>query len=172
VPVNPADYATELRTEIERYLRRAAAYATKRVPPPPINEMGMVYQAQVRYETLLAGHSDAADRAALAQAYVTKLRPCYEWEGFHDCPERDAQFADSYLAANPKSPFADFLPLLAAHRWLCASEGYEYEKQPAGVKRTRELYEKRLSVARQSRGLLLRTAADRLASRGQCLPVK
>jgi hypothetical protein len=38
----------------------------------------------------------------LAVAYVKRLRPCYEWEGYSGCPEREALFADEYQTAHPK----------------------------------------------------------------------
>ena len=53
----------------------------------------MVHEAQVRYERRLAATSSDQNAPALAAAYVDSLRPCYEWEGFHDCPEREASFA-------------------------------------------------------------------------------
>lgn len=169
VPINPTLYPTQLRTDLERYLRRGGAYVSKRPPMGSGGEFKMVYSAQLSYETRLAAHSDSSGDAALAQDYVSKLRPCYEWEGFHDCPEHEAQFADEYLARNPTSPFARFLPLLAAHRWLCASEAYDYEGKPEEARRSRNFYEQRLSVARQSDLSLLRTAAERLATRARCI---
>jgi hypothetical protein len=167
--INPAMYDPDLRSEVEQYLRRARAYTPKRSVPPS-REMGMVYTAQVGYETRLVAHSDEPSAPALAQSYVTRLRPCYEWEGYHDCPEAEARFADDYQADNPKGPFSNYLPLLAAHRWLCAAEGFDYEKKPEDARRSRRLYEQRLSVARQSSVLLIRAAAERLALRGQCQP--
>ena len=171
MPIDPTQYPPELRSEVQQYLRRAVSYNPKRAVPSS-GEMGMVYAAQIGYETRLVANSDDPKAPALAQDYVTRLRPCYEWEGFHDCPERDARFADEYQAANPNGPFSNYLPLLAAHRWLCAAEGYDYEKNAQEAERSRRLYEQRLSVARQSKVLLLRTAADRLAARGQCLSRK
>ena len=129
----------------------------------------MVLDAWVRYERKLAAVSDNPGVAALAMAYVKDLRPCYEWEGFHDCPEHEAKFAEQYQGAHPNGPFSAYLPLLAAHRWLCAAEAYEYEKQPADAQRSRQLYQERLLVARASRVLLIRTAAERLAARGNCI---
>ncbi len=67
----------------------------------------------------------------LAQAYVDTLRPCYEWEGFHDCPEREAIFAERYLIDHPDTAFAGFLRVLAAHRWLCAAKAYQYDSNLA-----------------------------------------
>jgi hypothetical protein len=167
MPVDPADYDGPLRDELEQFLQRAGAYVSRRMPATPWLEM--YYSAQVSYETRLTAHSVDPRAAELAQSYVTRLRPCYEWEGFHDCPERDAQFADQYQMERPTSPFREYLPLLSAHRWLCAAEAYDSEKSPADAARSRRLYEQRLIPARQSRVLLIRTAAERLAERGRCL---
>jgi hypothetical protein len=130
----------------------------------------MVHSAQLSYETRLAAISDDPRAPGLAQAYVTRLRPCYEWEGFHHCPEAEAEFADKYQVENPGSPFSAYLPLLSAHRWLCAAEGYDDEMKPSDAARSRRLYEQRLALARQSKVLLIRSAAERLAERGRCQP--
>ena len=129
----------------------------------------MVYTAQTNYERKLATFSDDPRTADMARAYVESLRPCYEWEGFHGCPEHEAQFADEYSATHPNSPFSEYLPLLAAHRWLCTAEAYDYEQKPAEAERSRRAYETRLEVALRSKDLLLRTAAQRLAARRRCM---
>jgi hypothetical protein len=116
------------------------------------------------------------DAANLAAAYVEQLRPCYEWEGFHDCPEAEAMFAEKYANARPASPFADYLPLLAAHRWICAAEAYEYErtshvpaaKDGVGVARARESFQRNLTKALASRDPLVRFAAAELNRTGTC----
>jgi hypothetical protein len=169
MPMNAARYDGPLRGELEQFLRRAGGYVSKRMPESPSGETKMVYSAQLSYESRLAAHSDDPRASGLAQSYVTKLGPCYEWEGFHDCPEREAEFADKYQADNPGGPFSAYLPLLSAHRWLCAAEAYGYENSPVDAARSRSLYEQRLAVARQSTVLLIRAAAERLAERGQCL---
>ena len=87
----------------------------------------------------------AAERDATR--YVEALRPCYEWEGGSDCPQREALFAADYLARHPKSSFAPFLPLLAAHRWLCAAEGYDSEQAPEEGRRARDESAKALAAA-------------------------
>jgi len=167
MPIDPKPYPPVLRVEVEQHLRRAKAYRSKRAKPTRPNER-IFHTALVNYERRLAAVSNDPEASALAVAYVNSLRPCYEWEGLHDCPERDALFADKYQAAHPKGPFGEYLPLLAAHRWLCASEAYDYEKQPAEAERARRMYEQRLSTARGSRVLLIRAAAERLAERGKC----
>ena len=128
----------------------------------------MVFEAQIRYERRLVAMSTSPDVNALAMAYVTDLRPCYEWEGGSDCPEREAMFAARYQAAHPDGPFSQYLPLLEAHRWLCAAEGYVFENRPAEASRSRGSYENALAVASQSASLLVRTAATELGTRARC----
>jgi hypothetical protein len=170
MPIDPAAYPAALKAEVDRYLRRSNAYHSTRTAPDSL-EMIKLHDEQVSYERRLvavtAGINDAA-AASLAAAYVDGLQPCYEWEGYHDCPETEALFADQYQAAHPRGPFSQYLPLLSAHRWLCVAEAYEYEKRPADAARSRAAYEARIKTARASSVVIIRTAADRLASRGRC----
>lgn len=165
--IDLAAYPTDVRASVEAYLHRFQAYQPAQ-PAPSDPEMRMVHNARTSYERRLAAVSEDPRAPSLARAYVASLRPCYEWEGSHDRPLRDAVFADAYLADNPGSPFREYLPLLAAHRWLCAAEGFDREKRPADAARSRSAYEKRVALARQSKDLLIRTAAERLAKRGRC----
>lgn len=168
--VEPASVPLALRAEVEGHLRRFNAYKPK--PAPPVSkdsrEMGMVRSTRVKYERLLAAASDDVQAPALAMDYVDRLRPCYEWEGLHDCPEREAEFAANYRAEHPAGPFSAFLPLLEAHRWLCAAEAYDFEKKSSAAVRCRKAHEQALAAARRSPSKLVRAAADGLALRGRC----
>lgn len=166
--IDTSPYDPDVKAEIERHHRRWDAYQSPRRRPANSAELDMVYFAQVRYERRLAAASDDPRGPMLAETYVNKLQPCYEWEGFHDCPEREAVFATGYQTANPNGPFNHYLPLLAAHRWLCTAEGYEYEKRPEDAARSRQAYERAISTARQSTALLVRRAADELTTRRRC----
>jgi hypothetical protein len=90
-----------VKAELERASQRFEAYQSPRPGPVNSSEEEMLYAARARYERLLVAF--AADRTAqaLAVEYVDTLRPCYGWEGCHDCPERGASNASAYLAANP-----------------------------------------------------------------------
>jgi hypothetical protein len=167
MPIDPEAYDPALKNELQQYLSRAMAYRP-RGPVPPDGELRMSYDARITYERRLAAVSDDPMVPDLAADYVKALRSCYEWEGFHDCPEREARFADDYQAVHPNGPFSTYLPLLAAHRWLCTAEAYEYEHRPADAARSRRAYEARLELARRVKTLLFRTAAERLAMRGRC----
>jgi hypothetical protein len=169
VRTDSTKYPDNLDAEVRDYIRRAEVYEPQPPPNPlPFPEWQMVSTARIAYERKLAGLSDHPDAARLAMEYVRDLTPCYEWEGFHDCPEREAEFADKYFTVHPVGPFRSYLPLLAAHRWLCAAEAFDYEGKPEDSKRSLELFEVRASVARTSSDALIRAAADRLAERRSC----
>jgi hypothetical protein len=64
--------------------------------------------------------------------------------------------------------FAEYLSLLAAHRWLCTAEAYDYEERPEGAARSRQAYRQAISTARKSTDLLIRSAAQALGARRRC----
>ncbi len=164
------EYPPEVHQELQRYLQRFRAYRPRPRPTGLGSEMKMVYAAREGYEGKLVAAAATTRVERVAQNYVDSLKPCYEWEGFHDCPEREAIFAEGYLTEHPDSPFRDFLRLLAAHRWLCAAEGYEYEQQPAAAERARHAHERALTSARESRSALLKAAAEELREANRCYP--
>ncbi len=162
-------YRPDIRDGIRQLLDRSASYQSKRAKPKLETSLeGMVYDAEVRYERKLYAIATARGAADLAFDYVSQLHPCYEWEGYHDCPQREATFAASYRTAHPDGPFSQYLPLLEAHRWLCAAEAYDYEKSPRDAERSRQSYRNALAVARRSKLPLVRKAAEELATRGSC----
>ncbi len=168
VEIDSRVYSPSVRAALERHLQRSKAYRPRRATEADAGDMRMVYESNVEHERELAAVSDDPRAPALAKAYVASLKPCYEWEGYHDCPEREAVFASQYLIDHPVGPFSKFLPLLVAHRWLCAAEAFDYEKQPDGAARSRRAYELSIATARRSTDLLVRTAAVGLMARGLC----
>lgn len=168
-PRDLAHYPLHVRQELQRFRQRVRAYRPRPRPARLGSEMRMVYAAREGYEAKLAASASAAGAAALAQQYVDALRPCYEWEGFHDCPEREAVFAERHLRDRPDTPFRDMLRVLAAHRWLCTAEGYEYEQKRTEAVRARRAYEEALATASSdSRSPLMATAASELKASGRC----
>jgi len=168
VPIDVGAFSGALKSEIEAYLKRAAAFHSGRPAPASGGVLEMVYAAQVSYERRLVAVTADPRAPTLAAAYVSDLKPCYEWEGYHGCPQGEAEFADRYRASHSGGPFDEYLSLLAAHRWLCAAEAFVYEQNPAEAARVRRLYELRVAEARKVRSLLVRSAADRLASKARC----
>jgi hypothetical protein len=167
-PSEVAQFPPDVREELQRYLQRLRGYRPRPRPPQLGGEMTMVYAAREGYEGKLVAASTTSGVAHLAQEYVDTLRPCYEWEGLSDCPEREALFAERYLIDHPDTPFAGLLRLLAAHRWLCAAEAYEYQRQPGSAEHTRREYQRALAIAGKVESPLMRVAADQLKSSGRC----
>jgi hypothetical protein len=162
-------YAPDIAKELAAYQHRYRAYRSSRTKPKEMaSEQGMVYVARTGYERRLAAAARDLKRPALAKAYVDRLNPCFEWEGFHECPEAEARFAAEFQKANPENAFREYLPLLIAHRWVCAAEAYEYEQRPDGAERSRREYQAALSEALRSSNLLMRFAAERLRERNTC----
>jgi hypothetical protein len=170
LPVDSSTYLPGVRTLLQQHIKRSDAYRPR---PRPGNaktpEMKMVYDARERYERKLFAIAAAPGVERLAQQYVDELRPCYEWEGLHGCPEAEAKFAEQYLKKNPASPFSEFLTLLIAHRWLCEAEGYETEQQPQDAARARRAASPPLATALEAKSLLIRTAAKELRDRNGCI---
>jgi hypothetical protein len=164
--VDSRAYPADLRTELDDYLRRASrGLLPVRAAETPLATM--VQEARALYAARLAGVG-GDEATALAVAYVDALRPCYEWEGFHDCPEREAVFADAYRAQHADGPFRHYLPLLSAHRWVCTAEAYDHEKKPDQASRSRQHYRDRLALALRSDSALIRAAARQLEVRATC----
>jgi hypothetical protein len=167
-PPDVAQFPRDLREDLQRYFQRLGAYRPRPRPPQLGPEMTMVYAAREGYERKLVAASTRSGVEQRAQEYVDTLRPCYEWEGFHDCPEREAVFAERYLVDHPDTPFAGLLRVLAAHRWLCAAEAYEYERQPGSAEHVRHEYQRALGIAVNVESPLMRVAAGELKSSGRC----
>jgi len=154
---------------------RCAAFEKRYPIRPSRNLDDMVAAARRGYEGRLQAIA-RVEALSAAREYVEALRPCYEWEGFHDCPEREAVFAERYQAEHPASVFADFLPLLAAHRWICAAAGYEFEERSGvpgskggvGVAQARMRFKSHVAVALTSRDPLVRFAAEALQRTPGC----
>jgi len=167
--IDSSAYPPQVKAELERARQRFVTYRTARRRPVKSSVEEMLYDAMVRYEGLLMAFTSDRKAQALAVRYVDRLRPCYEWEGFHGCPEREASFANEYLAANPNGPFKEYLPLLAAHRWLCTAEAYDYEKRPEDAARSRRESDAAIQTARRSADLLVRAGAEALQARRRCI---
>lgn len=170
--VDLGGYPSDVRGEAEAVIARSKAYHSKRPQPTDSDGLSrMVHQARVTYERRLVAMAGTPDADLVAVGYVTDLAPCYEWEGYSDCPAREAAFAAEYQAGHPAGPFSQFLPLLEAHRWLCAAEGFDYEKNADAATTARARYRAALNVASASRARLVRIGATELQARGTCINV-
>lgn len=173
-----APLPADVRARAREYVQRCSAFRpmVPSIPGLRAGERMMTDTARHNYERRLWNVARVPGAAALAAAYVQALHPCYEWEGYHDCPEHEAVFAETYLVAHSSSPFAEYLPLLAAHRWRCAADAYEYEAGThvppqvgsVGLNEARRRGEADLAKALRSSDPLVRFAAETLQHSGTC----
>ena len=126
----------------------------------------MGHSRQTNSERILVASSTDPRAVRTAVEYVDALHGCYEWEGMPDCPEDEAIFTDKYQLEHPDGPFRELLPLVAAHRWLCAAEFSS--KDPNRAARARVAYESDIAIALKSQTLLFRVAAEGLKARDRC----
>ena len=159
-------------------IQRRASMAMSRLRPPPSHsgEFRMVWGKRQHYERLFnavstrAGHRD--DELWVAEEvadFVEGMRPCYEWEGFSECPWREAEFADLWLRLHPHSRVAAYLPLFAGNRWLCAADGYDLEKEPAKAADARRRATERLKQAAAGKDPLFALVAKQMLADSRCL---
>ncbi len=162
-------YPLQVRRELQRFLARARAYRRGHGRPGSDRKCRWCMRPAKVAKPSWWRQLPPQARLVSRSKYVDALRPCYEWEGFHDCPEREALFAEQHLRDRPDSPFRELLRVLAAHRWLCAAEGYEYEQKPTEALRAMRAYEEALKAATgDSRSALMTTAANELKASGRC----
>jgi hypothetical protein len=174
--VATAERDSDITTRLRAVDERCNAFRARIPPPRTDSAEGLAANARWLYAQRLFAMS-TGDTAAEATRYATALHPCYEWEGYHDCPEHEAVFADTYSKDHPTSPLAQYLPLLAAHRWQCAAEAYAYEQRnhvPAGrgsvgMAEARRRAAADLATALRCADPLVRHGAETLKRTGSCV---
>ena len=157
--------------------RAARAKSRLRQPPTASREIGMVWEKRRQYERLFNAvgvslvASDDSDVwiAEEAADLVGGMRPCYEWEGFSDCPLREAEFAVFWMGHQPRSAFIAFLPLFAGQRLLCAAEGFDYEEAPTKAAEARRRARLLLEQAAAGRDALFSYVAKQILAEPRCL---
>ncbi len=166
----------EVAKRVDEFASRCDLFRKENAKPRSDSGEGMAAAARWGYEGRLFAVTNGGGADASARDYVETLRPCYEWEGYSDCPEREAVFADRYLARHPDGPFAAYLPLLGAHRWFCVAEAYEYEAKnhvrhgpgAVGLQEARRRWKADLAKALRSPDPLVRFGAEALQQTGRC----
>lgn len=160
-------------------VQRRAALSMSRLRPPSSHssEMSMAWGKRRHYERMFAAvalpyYATDQDELVLAEEvadFVEGMRPCYEWEGFSDCPLREAEFAEFWIRHHPHSSFAAFLPLFAGNRFLCAAEGFDHEKESAKAVDARRRATGYLTQAAGGKDPLFKLVASQMLADPKCL---
>jgi hypothetical protein len=159
---------------------RAARVKSKLRPLPDTRgAMEMVKGKREVYEALFfavgtsispsAHHDDDVWIHEEVVGFVEGLRPCYEWEGGSDCPQKEAEFAEYWLKWNDTGALRDFLPVFASHRWTCAAEALEFEKKPAQAASAHARAKALLTRGLRSKDPLMRYVARELEKDRRCI---
>ena len=148
--INTANMPEDLKRKLEEYKNRSLGFhsqlSDRRALPSdkaPICDPGRVVEKGI--VSLINGkgiETAAADYARTAKLY-------YEWEGFADSPLDEARYAEEYLERNPATMIKPYLILFLAHRYRCAYECLEFEKNFDEQKAVSEKYLRYLREAKE-----------------------
>jgi len=98
--------------------------------------------------------------AAVVREYVRNARLLYEWEGMPSSPIEEANYAETYIAEHPRSPFVPYLYLFAAERWRCAFEYFVRGRDSEGIASSSAKYRELIARAREADPLIRLIAND------------
>jgi len=150
--INPktADLPKDLKRRLEEYKNRSlgfhsqiGAYRALPSDKAPICDPGRVVEKGIVSLINSTGiEKEAAEYARSAKLY-------YEWEGVADSPLDEARYAEERLERNPATMIKPYLTLFLAHRYRCAYECLELEKNFDGQKAVSEKYQHYLREAKE-----------------------
>ncbi|HMB27843.1 MAG TPA: hypothetical protein VKS99_07035 [Blastocatellia bacterium] len=142
INIKTAKLPEDLKRRLEEYKNRSlgfhsqlGAYRALPSDKAPICDPGRVVEKGI--VSLINGkgiETAAADYARTAKLY-------YEWEGFADGPLDEARYAEEYIERNPATMIKPYLILFLEHRYRCAYECLEFEKNFDEQKAVSEKYQ-------------------------------
>jgi len=148
--IKTANLPEDLKRRLEEYKNRSlgfhsqsGAYRALPSDKAPICDPGRVVEKGI--VSLINGKG--IEKAAAEYARSAKLY--YEWEGFADSPLDEARYAEEYLERNPATMIKPYLILFLAHRYRCAYECLEFEKNFDEQKAVSEKYLRYLREAKE-----------------------
>ena len=152
--------ASEQR-RLEEYVSRRKSFRSNLIEPKD-----MTFPADVGFrekqwlEGAIVALVDAPGIEKTAADYASKAKLYYEWEGMSDGPLGEAQFAETFLSANPATPLRSYLLLFLLHRYRCAYECLDFEKKLEGRAKVAQKYQLSLKEALESPDPLIALVAD------------
>jgi hypothetical protein len=149
------------RRRLEEYVSRRKSFRSKLIEPKdmtfPADEG---FREKQWLEGAIVSLVDAPGIEETAADYASKAKLYYEWEGLSEGPLTEAQFAETYLSANPATPIKPYLLLFLLHRYRCAYECLDFEKNLAERAKAAQKYQLYLKEARQHPDPLIGLVAD------------
>ena len=129
-----------LRARLEKYLTRRTAFKSSYKSEPDSLQKVRADAKRRVLERAIVSLIDTPGIEKAAADFVAAAPIAYEWEGLHDGPIAEANFAEGVLKKAPSSPLAAWLYVFIADRQRVAFEAYENEKNEDGMKAAAKKY--------------------------------
>jgi len=129
-----------LRARLEKYLTRRAAFKSSYKSEPDSLQKVRADAKRRVLERAIVSLIDSPGIEKAAADFVAAAPIAHEWEGMHDGPIAEANFAEGVLKKAPSSPLAPWLYVFIAERQRVAFETYENEKNEDGMKAAAKKY--------------------------------
>jgi hypothetical protein len=140
----PDPLGTRLRTFLARRTAFKSGYKSQ---PDDLHQVRSDAKRR-SLERAIVALIDAPGIEKAATDFVAAAPIAYEWEGMHDGPLAESNFAEGVLKQNPSSVLAPWLYVFIAERQRVAFETYENEKSEEGMKATAKKYRAFMDRAR------------------------
>jgi hypothetical protein len=129
-----------LRARLDTYLARRAAFKSSYKSSPDDLKMVRSDAKRRQLERSIVAMLDMPDVEKTAAEFVAAAPIAHEWEGLHDRPLEEANFAENVLKKDPSSPLAPWLYVFIAQRQRIAFEALENVKNEDGMKAAAKKY--------------------------------
>lgn len=139
-PKEVASAPEPLRARLSRYLARRAGFKTGYRSQPDTMEKMRADAKRRSIERSMVALVESPGIEKRAADFVAAAPIAGEWNGVHDGPLAEANFAESVLKKDPASPLAPWLYAFIAERQRVVFEAYENEKDDEGMKAAARKY--------------------------------
>ena len=128
------------RSRLARFLSRRAAFKSSYKSAP--DDLQKVRQDAKRraLERSIVALVEAPGVEKMAAEFVAAAPIAHEWQGMHEGPLAEANFAESVLKKDPSGPLAPWFHVFIAERQRIAFEAYENQKDLEGMKASAKKY--------------------------------
>jgi hypothetical protein len=129
-----AEIPEPLQSRLRTFLARRAQFKSNyKSQPDDLHQMRSDAKRRA-LERAIVALIDTPGIEKLAVDFVAAAPIAYEWQGMHDGPLAEAEFAEGVLKENPSTPLAPWCYVFIAERQRVAFETYENEKNEPGMK--------------------------------------
>jgi hypothetical protein len=148
-----------LRGRFERFAKCHSSFKS-RLPDSDDFFMNAALNHKRPLERALACLIETPGIATLAADYAAHARILYEWEGMSEAPLAEAEYAETYISENSKSPLLPYLYMFVAASARYAFEMLDGEKNQEGMAAAAARYRTFIARARSADPMVALVAND------------